>query len=69
MSTQTLERRGDAARSDDSTGPSAGGRATDASGVLNQPMTRSALLCEALKAHGFAVEYEGGGSTYLVRTS
>jgi hypothetical protein len=24
---------------------------------------------EALKAHGFAVEYEGGGSTYLVRTS
>jgi hypothetical protein len=24
---------------------------------------------EALKAHGFAVEFKGGGSTYLVRTS
>jgi acetolactate synthase-1/2/3 large subunit len=69
MTTQTLERRGDAARSGDSTGSSAGGRAAGASGDASTPKTGSALLCEALQAHGVRVifGYPGGAALPLYR--
>jgi len=69
MTSQTLERRGDAASSDDSTGSSAGGRAAGASGATAQPKTGSALLCEALQAHGVRTifGYPGGAALPLYR--
>src|ERR671910_221399 len=73
MITQTLERRGGAARSDDRAGASAGGRADDASGDATSlkagPKTGSALLCEALQAHGVTTifGYPGGAALPLYR--
>ena len=70
MTTQTLERRGDAARSSDSPGSAAGGRAAGAGAdASTAPMTGSALLCEALKAHGVRTifGYPGGAALPLYR--
>ena len=70
MTTQTLERRDGATRSDDGTGSSAGGRAAGASGQASiAPRTGSALLCEALKAHGVRTifGYPGGAALPLYR--
>ena len=69
MTTQTLERRSDATENGDSTGASGGGRATGAGDALARPMTGSALLCEALKAHGVRTifGYPGGAALPLYR--
>src|SRR4051812_5879380 len=82
MATQTLTRRNGAsstgAADDDSAGSSAGGRApasgttspgTSAATVAARPMTGSALLCEALKAHAVRVifGYPGGAALPLYR--
>jgi acetolactate synthase-1/2/3 large subunit len=69
MTTQTLERRDGAASTGDSAGSSAGGRAGRDSSQAAQPMTGSALLCEALKAHGVRVVfgYPGGAALPLYR--
>jgi acetolactate synthase-1/2/3 large subunit len=69
MTTQTLERRRDGARTGDEPGSHAGGRAGDANGRAATPMTGSALLCEALKAHGVRIVfgYPGGAALPLYR--
>lgn len=66
MTTQTLERRNGASPDDDSAGSSASGRAPKTAAL---PMTGSALLCEALKAHGVRVVfgYPGGAALPLYR--
>jgi acetolactate synthase-1/2/3 large subunit len=63
MTTQTLER--DAA----STGDSTGGRAASRSDTTSTPRTGSALLCDALQAHGVRIVfgYPGGAALPLYR--
>jgi acetolactate synthase-1/2/3 large subunit len=69
MTTQTLERRSDATENGDGTDASAGGRAAGTGDAPAAPMTGSALLCEALKAHGVRTifGYPGGAALPLYR--
>jgi acetolactate synthase-1/2/3 large subunit len=69
MTIQTLERASDATENGDSTGASVSGGTVRTGDAPSGPMTGSALLCEALKAHGVRTifGYPGGAALPLYR--